>query len=265
MSIITLTTDFGLSDSYVAAMKGIIAGIAPQATVIDITHQIAPQDVRGAAYVLHSALSCFPPGAVHLAVVDPGVGSARRPIAAAAGGQFFVGPDNGLFTHAWQDSPPAACVVLDNPAYWRPQLSHTFHGRDLFAPVAAHLANGAALAALGTPIADPILFDVLAPRRRPDGSLTGQIIHVDHFGNLVSNIPGAWLTGGRWTVQIAGQRLIGPSPTYAAALPGQLLALVSSGGTLEIALRDGSASSQLAVASGEPIEVARHERVTSNS
>jgi S-adenosylmethionine hydrolase len=256
--IITLTTDFGLTDGYVAAMKGVIAGIAPQATVIDITHQIAPQNVREAAYVLHSVLPYFPPGAVHLAVVDPGVGSARRPIAAAAGDQFFVGPDNGLFTYAWQSGQPAACIALDNPAYWRSQVSHTFHGRDIFAPVAAHLANGVALATLGAPIADPMLFDVLTPQQRPDGSLAGQIIHVDHFGNLVSNIPGAWLAGGRWSVRIAGQQIIGPSLAYAEGASGQLLALISSGATLEIALRDGSAAGRLGVAVGEPIAVAPH-------
>jgi S-adenosylmethionine hydrolase len=259
MPIITLTTDFGLTDGYVAAMKGVIAGIAPQATVIDITHQIAPQNVRDAAYVLASVLPYFPPGAVHLAVVDPGVGSARRPIAAAVGDQFLVGPDNGLFTCVWQSGQPAACIALDNPAYWRPQVSHTFHGRDIFAPVAAHLANGVALAALGTAIADPLLFDVLAPQRRLDGSLAGQIIHVDHFGNLVSNIPGDWLAGRGWAVHIAGRQLLGPSLSYAAAAPGQLLALVSSGATLEIALRDGSAASRLRVAVGEPIVAHPHE------
>jgi hypothetical protein len=142
LSIITLTTDFGLSDSYVAAMKGVILGIAPQATLIDITHQIAPQNVREAAYVLHTALPYFPSGAVHVVVVDPGVGSARRPIAARVGGSYLIGPDNGVFTYALQTTnPPAICVHLDKSAYWLPQVSRTFHGRDIFSPVSAHLAT----------------------------------------------------------------------------------------------------------------------------
>lgn len=258
MTIITLLTDFGLSDSYVAAMKGVIAGIAPQATVIDITHQIAPQNVRAAAYVLATALPYFPPGTIHVAIVDPGVGSARRPMAAQVGGYTLVGPDNGVFTYALPAGQPAICVHLDNPAYWLPAVSRTFHGRDIFSPVAAHLANGAPLAALGAPIDNPVLFDVQPPRREPDGSLRGQIVHVDRFGNLVSNIPGGWLAGKLWIVRIAGQQVVGPSLTYAAAAPGQLLALVSSDGTLEIALRDGSAAARLGVAAGEPIEAAPH-------
>ncbi len=258
MPIITLLTDFGLSDSYVAAMKGVIAGIAPQATVIDITHQIAPQNVREAAYVLATALPYFPSGTVHVVIVDPGVGSARRPMAAHVGDSYLVGPDNGVFTYALPAGQPAACVHLDNPAYWLPTVSRTFHGRDIFSPVAAHLANGVPLAALGAPMAGPVLFAVQPPRQEPNGSLRGQIVHVDRFGNLVSNIPGAWLAGRIWTARIAGQQITGPSLTYAAVAPGQLLALVSSDATLEIALRDGSAAARLGVAAGEPIEAAPH-------
>jgi S-adenosyl-L-methionine hydrolase (adenosine-forming) len=257
--IITLTTDFGLADSYVAAMKGVIATIAPQATVIDISHQIAPQSVREGAYVLATALPYFPPGTVHVAIVDPGVGSARRPMAAQVGGYFLVGPDNGVFTYALPASQPATCVQLDNPAYWLPKVSRTFHGRDIFSPVAAHLSLGTPLHALGTPIDDPVRFTVQHPRREPGGSIHGQVIHVDRFGNLVSNIPDAWLAGRLWTVRIAGQQIIGPSLTYAEAAPGQLLALVSSDATLEVAVRDGSAAGRLGVQAGEPIEVTRME------
>lgn len=261
MSIITLTTDFGLSDGYVAVMKGVILSIAPQATLVDITHHIPPQNVREAAYVLVTALPYFPPDTVHVAVVDPGVGSARRPLAARIDGSYFVGPDNGLLTYVLQTaSQPAVCVHLDNPAYWRPQVSPTFHGRDLFAPVAAHLARGVALSALGTPIADPVRFDVQAPQQKPDGSLRGQVLHVDRFGNLLSNIPGAWLAGQTWVVRMAGQQIIGPCLTYAAAMPGQLLALVSSEATLEVAVRDGSAAERLGVQAGEPIAVYPHGR-----
>jgi hypothetical protein len=259
LPIITLTTDFGLADGYVAAMKGVILGIAPHATLIDITHQIAPQDVREAAYVLHTALPYFPPDAVHVAVVDPGVGSARRPMAARVGDSFLVGPDNGVFTFVLHgaDQPPA-CVHLDNPAYWLPQVSRTFHGRDIFSPVAAHLTNGIPLEALGTLIDDPVCFDVRHPQREAGGSLRGEVIHVDRFGNLVSNIPGDWLAGRLWTVRIAGQQIIGPSPSYAKVAPGQLLTLVSSDATLEVAVRDGSAAARLNVEAGEPIEVTPH-------
>lgn len=256
MPIITLTTDFGLSDSYVAAMKGVILRIAPQATVIDITHQIAPQNVREAAYVLHTALPYFPAGTLHVVVVDPGVGSARRPMAAKVGDRYLVGPDNGIFTYALQAVGPAsACVHLDKPAYWLPKVSSTFHGRDIFAPAAAHLAAGVALEALGTVFDDPVLFDVRPPEQLPDGGLRGEVIHVDRFGNLVSNIPGAWLAGRLWSVHVAGQQVVGPSQTYAAVEPGQLLALVSSDATLEVAVREGSAAARLGVAAGEPIDV----------
>jgi hypothetical protein len=259
LPIITLTTDFGLADSYAAAMKGVILGIAPQATVVDITHLIAPQNVQEAAYVLHTALPYFPPGTIHMAVVDPGVGSARRPVAARVGDSYLVGPDNGVFTYALQGaSQPALSIHLDKPAYWLTQVSRTFHGRDVFSPVAAHLANGVPLEALGTPIANPVLFDVQPPRQEPDGSLRGQVIHVDRFGNLVSNIPGGWLAGWLWTVRIAGQLIVGPSLSYAEVAPGQLLILVSSAATLEVAARDGSAAGQLGVAAGEPIEVTPH-------
>jgi hypothetical protein len=256
--IITLTTDFGLSDGYVAAMKGVIAGIAPQATVIDISHQIAPQDVREAAYVLATALPYFPPDTVHVVIVDPGVGSARRPMAAAVGDHALVGPDNGVFTYALQAGQPAVCVHLDNPTFWLPTVSRTFHGRDIFSPVAAHLANGVPLAALGAPISDPVQFAIQPPRRELDGRLRGEIIHVDRFGNLVSNIPGAWLAEHIWTVHVAGQQITGPSLSYADAASGQLLALVSSDATLEVALRDGNAAARLGAAAGEPIALAPH-------
>lgn len=259
MPIITLTTDFGLADGYVAAMKGVILGIAPQATLIDITHQIAPQNVREAAYVLHSALPYFPPATVHVAVVDPGVGSARRPIAAHIDGSYVVGPDNGLFTYVLQGaSQPAHCVHLNRPAYWLPHVSRTFHGRDIFSPVAAHLASGVPLEMLGAPFDDPVRFDLQPPQHEPDGALAGQVIHVDRFGNLVSNIPGDWLAGRMWSVRIAGQQIIGPSTAYTEVAPGQLLALVSSDNTLEVAVRDGSAAARLGVAAGEPIVATAH-------
>lgn len=253
MTIVTLTTDFGLADSYVAAMKGVILGIAPQARIVDITHQIAPQDVRAAAFVLAGALPYFPADAVHLVVVDPGVGSARRPIAVQSGPTRFVGPDNGVFTPALTAGQPLV-VQLENQQYWRPAVSRTFHGRDIFAPVAAHLAAGAPLAALGAPVRDPVLLESAEPVRLANGVLRGQIVHADRFGNLISNIPAGWLAGQEWTVHIAGQSLVGVQPAYASVPEGQMLALVTSNDTLEVAVRGGSAAEMLAVAAGEPIE-----------
>lgn len=255
MTLITLTTDFGVGDSYVAVMKGVILAIAPAARIVDITHQIAPQNVHAAAYVLSSAVPYFPPDTVHVGVVDPGVGSARRPIAIQTSQARFVGPDNGVFTSALAAAEQATVVHLQNTTYWRPAVSHTFHGRDIFAPVAAHLAAGVALDAFGPPIDDPVLLDLAQPAQAADGKLRGQIVHVDRFGNLISNIPASWLAGSDWTVRVAGHTLDGVQPSYAAAAPGQLVALVSSGDTLEIAVRDGSASERLSVTAGEPVDV----------
>ena len=255
MSIITLTTDFGLTDGYVAAMKGVILRIAPHATVIDITHHIAPQNVAEAAYVLSTVLPYFASDTVHVVVVDPGVGSARRPLAVRTAQATLVGPDNGVFTGVLQATPAAVCVHLNQPDRWLAQVSPTFHGRDIFSPVAAHLANGVALEQLGARIDDPVLLLRRAPQRGEDGSLRGEIIHVDHFGNLISNIPGAWLAGGQWTVHVAGHTLPGLKATYSDASPGELMALVSSAGAVEIAVREGRAAQRLAAGLATPVEL----------
>jgi hypothetical protein len=257
MTLITLTTDFGLADSYVAAMKGVILGIAPRASLVDITHQIDPQNVRQAAVVLQAAIAYFPPGTIHVAVVDPGVGSARRAIALRAEHSFFVGPDNGLFSVVLADAAPGSVRVvhLDQPAYWRPAVSRTFHGRDIFAPVAAHLAAGAPFEALGTPIADPVVLDFSHPSRLADGSVLGEVSHVDRFGNLISTIPETWLAGRAWVARCAGQEIAGPSTSYASAQSGELLMLIGSSGTLEIAVREGSAAERLRAGVGEFIQV----------
>ena len=184
MPIITLLTDFGNQDGYVAAMKGVILSRAPDVTLVDITHAIAPQAVLQAAYVLAQAAPFFPTGAIHVAVVDPGVGSARRPLAIQTSTAIFVGPDNGLFTDVLDSGAVTACVHLDRPRFWRDDPSSTFHGRDIFAPIAAHLAQQVSLNILGTPINDPVRLLLPKPQRQPDGTLTGAIIHVDHFGNL---------------------------------------------------------------------------------
>jgi S-adenosylmethionine hydrolase len=252
MTIITLTTDFGLADGYVGIMKGVILSIAPDVRLVDLSHEIAPQDVRQAAYVLARAVLYFPAGTIHLAVVDPGVGGRRRPLLVRTGRAFYVGPDNGLFTLALAESG-AQAFELDRPAFWRPAVSRTFHGRDIFAPVAAHLATGVPPERLGRPITDPVRLELPQPARHPDGRLTGQVVYVDRFGNLISDVPAAWVVGGRWRGEIAGQQIAGLSGTYAEAAPGALVALIGSEDTVEIAVRDGNAAQQLVVRAGEPV------------
>ena len=250
MTIITLTTDFGSADGYVGTMKGVILGIAPDVRLVDLSHEIAAQDVRGAEYVLGRAAAFFPAGTVHLAVVDPGVGSRRRPLLVTTPRARYVGPDNGLFTFALAEAGVAA-FELDRPEFCLPNISRTFHGRDIFAPVAAHVARGVAPHALGSPISDPVRLPAVAPQRRADGSVTGRVVHVDHFGNLITDIPGGWMGEGHWSVEIAGRRINRFGTTYADATAGALLILVSSAGTLEIAACDGNAAAQLGVGVGE--------------
>jgi S-adenosylmethionine hydrolase len=250
MTIITLTTDFGSADGYVGAMKGVILGIAPNVRLVDLSHEIAAQDVRGAEYVLGRAAAFFPAGTVHLAVVDPGVGSRRRPLLITTPQAIYVGPDNGLFTFAL-DEAQAVVFELDQPEFWLPNISRTFHGRDIFAPVAAHVTCGVAPRTLGSPISDPVRLPTVAPLRRADGHVAGRVIHVDHFGNLITDIPGGCVGEGRWCVEIAGRRISHFGTTYADATTGALLLLVSSAGTLEIAARDGNAAAQLGVGVGE--------------
>src|SRR5574340_1407001 len=195
MTVISLLTDFGISDEYVGVMKGVIWGIAPQARLADITHAIQPQNILHGALVLGRAYRYFPAGTVHLAVVDPGVGTARRGIALRVGAQTFVGPDNGLFTIPMGSGEPVEAVSLDNPAYRLPAVSRTFHGRDIFAPAAAHVANGISLSALGEPVSDPVKLSIPQPTRMGNTWLA-EVLLVDAFGNLITNLPAADLTGG---------------------------------------------------------------------
>ncbi len=281
--LITLTTDFGASDGYVGSMKGVILTIAPTARLVDITHHIAPQNVRQAAYVLHTAYPFFPPHTVHLVVVDPGVGSARRPIALRTPAGAFVGPDNGLFSYVMARQPVEALVELTDPRYRRPQVSHTFHGRDLFAPAAAHLAAGVPITALGPPVHDPV---TLPPPRLEIGgeTINGEVLYTDHFGNVVTSIgrltwsdgelvlePAFQEAGGRKqetgggrrarfqaqdvTVFAGGQEIGDVRRTYAEVEPGKTLTLVGSEGYLEIAVREGSAARRLGLRPGDTVTV----------
>jgi S-adenosylmethionine hydrolase len=246
-------------------MKGVILGIAPQARLVDVSHHIAPQAVRQAAYVLATAVPYFPAGTVHLVVVDPGVGSARRPIAVQTRTAFFVGPDNGVFSLVLGDEgrttkderrASPSIVHLTNQRYWRPEVSHTFHGRDIFAPVAAHLSRGVALTELGEPVDDLVILPILRPERHADGALTGHVLHADRFGNVITNVPAQLLPPpDRLVVEVAGRRIVGLRPTYAAAEPGGLVALVGSDGLLEIAVREGNAAQELAVKVGDAVVI----------
>jgi S-adenosyl-L-methionine hydrolase (adenosine-forming) len=252
MTVITLTSDFGLLDSYVGIMKGVILSIAPDARLVDLTHNIPQQDIDAAVFALQSAIPYFPPGTVHLAVVDPGVGSARRPLLVTTGRAAFVGPDNGLFSFALGE-PGGQAWVLDRPQHWLPEPSRTFHGRDIFAPVAAHLALGMLPANLGTPIINPVLLPLRTAERTGNGEIRGYVLNIDYFGNLITNVPGEWLAGARWSCEMGDTSIKGPSETYAAVEAGELLLLISSAGLAEVAVRDGSAAERLRVGRGAPV------------
>jgi S-adenosylmethionine hydrolase len=256
-SIITLTTDFGLANGYVGTMKGVILSIHPTATIVDISHDIPPQDVREGAYVLYAAYPYFPQGTIHVVVVDPGVGSERRAIALRTPQATFVAPDNGVLSYVVSREKVEEIVNLTNPRFHLSPVSRTFHGRDIFAPVAAHLARGIPLAELGEPLADIITFPLPRPVLRPDGNIVGQVIHIDRFGNLITSITAKDLADhalpGEDIVGIKGQSIRGISGTYAEVAPGELLALVGSSGHLEISICGGSAARTLGAKLGDEV------------
>lgn len=259
MSIITLLTDFGLKDGNVGVMKGVIWKIAPEAQIADLSHLIPPQDVQDGALILSRSAPYFPPGTVHVAVVDPGVGTTRRPIAARLGGQFFVLPDNGLITLLLEQAEAASEIVefvhLDQAQYWLPAVSHVFHGRDIFAPSAAHLANGVLLTELGTPIHDPQRLKFPVPTRT-DLGLLGEVIHIDHFGNLSTSIRRQHLGElAALRVRLAGVEIAGLVRTFGERPSGDLVALYGSTDYLIVSVVNGSAAQTLGVKVGDPVEV----------
>jgi S-adenosylmethionine hydrolase len=258
--IIAFLTDFGTRDHYVGAMKGAALSVCAEATLVDITHDIPPQDVFTGALELSAACPYFPSGTVFTAVVDPGVGSRRRGIAAEAGGFRFVGPDNGLLSVVLRDLGTASVVELTNPRYARPHVSNTFEGRDRFAPAAAWLARGVALADLGRAVHDRVELKV--PGSAVSGNqLWGEVLLTDRFGNLVTSIDRTTFDGfaGESPVQIAvgPHRLAGVVPTYADAPHAATCALFGSSGRLEIAVNAGSAAERLALSRGAPVVVTR--------
>ena len=248
--IITLTSDFGLSDSYVAAMKAAILHRMPGAALIDVTHQIPPQDVLAGSFALERAIDACSAGTVHLAVIDPGVGGRRRILVVRIRGQYVVCPDNGLITWPWRRLGTARAFKLT----WRPRhSSQTFHGRDIMAPAAAMLAGGRPVHEIAAAIDDPILLNI-HPARRP--ARAGRIIYIDHFGNATTNIPHASLPT-RASIVVAGKKLGKIRKTYGDVSPGHFLALIGSADLLEIAVRDGSAAASLGLRVGDPVRIDR--------
>jgi len=259
MTTLTLTTDFGIKDGFIGTMKGVIWSICPAVQIADISHTIAPQNVLEGAFALWRAYPFFPAGSVHVAVIDPGVGTLRRPLAARLGSHFFVGPDNGLFTPIYEDAEkngwPLEIVHLTNRKYFLAQVSRTFHGRDIFAPVGAHLANGVPLADLGPAVTDPLRL--IMPK--PEKTLTGWRAHVtvvDIFGNLTTDLPASALESQESVLfRLFGREVRGLVDSYGHAQPGALVALVDSEDFIEIAAVNGSAAKLLGAMVGDVVDV----------
>jgi len=259
--IVTLLSDFGTRDHYVAAMKGVLLAINPALALVDITHEVTPHNVREAGFLLAAAFDSFPAGTIHLAVVDPGVGGERRALAAAGARYLFVGPDNGLFARTFALEPPRVVVSLENPDFRRSQVSATFHGRDIFAPAAAHLSLGVPLEKLG-PVVSARMQTAASPRVGKGDRVEGEIIHVDRFGNLVADIeiPADRGLGSDIEVSVGGRRvLVGPR-TYNEAPPGVPFAMRGGSGYLEVAVREGSALEVLGQGVGSLVCVHRRKR-----
>ena len=256
--IITLMTDFGTRDAFTGTMKGVILGILPDACIVDLTHEIFPMNILGGAFVLKTAYSYFPENTVHICVVDPGVGTSRNPIAIRAHGQYFVGPDNGLFGYVLHDAPECECVVIDSRKHCLPGCSSTFHGRDIFAPVGARIAGGMPLHQIGAPLENPILPDGLFAEICED-CIKGRVIHIDHFGNAITNVTrrhiSEWRKDTGMSIFLDGVEIPGPFRTYADVPPGGPLALFGSENHLEISVNKGSAEKQLGIEIGVQVLV----------
>jgi len=260
---VTLTTDFGTRDGYAAVMKGVIWTIAPDTTILDITHDVAPQNIFEGAQTLKRTVPFFPPGSVHIGVIDPGVGTHRRPIAVRLGERFLVGPDNGLFwlliEQERKNGTFFQAIELNQPRFWLAEISSSFHGRDIFAPVGAHLVNGVALEALGSSINDLVELIIPQPQRTPSGWLA-EVIHSDSFGNLATNIEREHIpAGAQVEIHVAGQRIHGVSRAYADRDSGAFVALFDSDGLLSLAVVNGSAANVLKASVGTKVEVCLDE------
>lgn len=260
MSTITLTTDFGLSDWYVGAMKGAILRINPRVTIIDITHDIPPGNLQAGAFALAASYHSFPKNTIHVAVVDPGVGGNRKPLLIHTKDFSFIGPDNGLLSFALLDEEPRSIRCLDGPTLWKAPVSNTFHGRDIFGPAAAHLSRGMASEKLGKRLNDYLRLEWPAPHLKKD-LILGEVLYTDRFGNLITNIPKAAIQS--WPLSSARVRLgknrrhIPIVELYESVSKGRPIALLGSTGFLEIAINGGSAAKVLGLKCGDLIHALR--------
>jgi len=266
-ALITLTTDFGTDDAYVAAMKGVILEINPGATIVDISHSVEPQNIRQGAFVFSTAHSYFARDTIHLVVVDPGVGGPRRAIILETDNAIFVAPDNGVLSYVVQAStrkrisratlmklpPEVQAFEITNPKYWHHPVSSTFHGRDVFAPVAAHISLGTPLNELGRAIASVNVFPLPHPISGSDGNLTGHVLHIDHFGNLITDITSQDLPSSKFRIEVAGHKVGSLSQSYGQTQ--ELLAIIGSSGHLEIVFTGGSAARLLGSKLGDELRL----------
>lgn len=278
-SVITLTTDFGLSDAYVASMKGIILDINPKATIVDISHLIEPQNILQAAFTLHMAHRYFPNGTIHVVIVDPSVGSQRRAIILKTPSAYFLAPDNGVLSYVFDELCPAAnltstqistksklrnikrplnAVYITNPAFWYQPVSTTFHGRDIFAPVAAHLSTGLAPQEFGEVIDSIYTFPIPQPYYDSDGNLVGYILHTDNFGNLITNIKDSDVPREESTIKISNQSIHGINRFYAEKRG--LAVIIGSSGYLEISFSNGNAATFLGAKVGDKVKIITQKR-----
>jgi S-adenosylmethionine hydrolase len=269
-TIITLTTDFGLEDAYAAALKGVILSINPRVIIVDISHHIDAQNIAQGAFVLMTACPHFPDGTIHVAVVDPEVGSERRAIILKTQKAVFIGPDNGVLSYAAlqassqvrargrlsQEPPPGLeCFEITNPTYWRHPVSPTFHGRDVFAPVAAHISTGVPLREFGGAVSSIRVLAPPRPEALEGGALLGHVLHIDHFGNIITDIQREDLPQEKFRLEVGELRVTSLGQTYCEA--DGLTALIGSSGYLEIALRNGSAARLLGINIGGHVRVVR--------
>lgn len=269
-TIITLTTDFGLEDAYAAALKGVIMGINPRAAIVDISHHVDAQNIAQGAFVLMTACPYFPDGTIHVAVVDPEVGSERRAIILKTQNAVFIGPDNGVLSYAALQAssqvrargrllgelpPGLECFEITNPRYWRHPVSPTFHGRDMFAPVAAHISTGVPLKEFGRAVSSVHVLAPPRPETMEGGDLLGHVLHIDHFGNIITDIQRGDLSPEKFRLEV-GQRTIASLGQVYCQADG-LTALIGSSGYLEIALKNGSAARSLGVSIGERVRLVR--------
>jgi len=263
MTVITLMTDFGIKDGNVGVMKGVIWRICPTAQIADLSHMVQAQNIHEAALILARSVAYFPKGSIHVVVVDPGVGTKRRPMAAQIGDWFYVGPDNGTITgwleRANRESWRTEFVELNRSQYWLQNVSHVFHGRDIFSPVAAHLANGVPISELGSPFNDPVRLELSKPEKTNQG-WRGEVIHIDHFGNVstnirIENLGDAINEKENISVHINGIEIKGMVNTFGERPLGELIALIGSTGNLGIAVVNGNAHQRLGTKVGDVVDV----------